>query len=458
MTCPVASCKNVQCYICSKSCSYDHFSRSTGCVLYDNIESRHDGDLEKAEEAARKKILQDNPDITQEQLNIEMSAKVRNDDDKRRSKDAYQAGDAEIYWDDFRNRGPPRGRNIAPVWNPPFAAAPADPWEFQPPPQAIFERVGMPPGAAPPLANPGANQPQNQAANGGNHQQHLGRAWQVFGAPLMGGGAAPGNNQPGQPPAGPVAQPNQPNQPNPPRPQAVQQGLAAQRPRRGPVQADQGAGLPQERPDPAQAPQQQGRAGLQRMVDVARRVRNPAAGPPEQPRTRAEARRHREQAHDAQGQSQNQQVRQLQTPQNKAPWNQPQAVPRKEHQAKHQRPNRDRPAANFPEAAAAVASIGAPQAYQPIPGLLPPQQANRPLPMAPTRGMGLQEMLVDRNGYVARWLRAQPLAVADPVDWIDNMLGAPNELQARARNNFDAARMLGNPPRPDQTQGGAGGV
>lgn len=46
MTC--SKCKNVQCYICSKSCSYDHFNDTTrggkvgNCPLFESTEARHD--------------------------------------------------------------------------------------------------------------------------------------------------------------------------------------------------------------------------------------------------------------------------------------------------------------------------------------------------------------------------------------------------------------------------------
>lgn len=94
-----------------------------GCVLYDNIEARHDADLTKAEEAARKKILEENPDLTQEQLNIKMSATVAQDDAKRRQNDAHRAGDPDLYWDEWQQRRrnavrpgrPPRNAQVLPL-------------------------------------------------------------------------------------------------------------------------------------------------------------------------------------------------------------------------------------------------------------------------------------------------------------------------------------------------------
>ena len=113
----------MQCYICSKSCDYDHFNRINGCVLYDNIEARHDADLTKAEASARKKILEENQDLTEEQLNIKMSATVAQDDAKRRQNDAHRAGEPDLYWDEWQERRrnavrpgrPPRNAQVLPL-------------------------------------------------------------------------------------------------------------------------------------------------------------------------------------------------------------------------------------------------------------------------------------------------------------------------------------------------------
>lgn len=75
MTCTKPGCKNRQCYICGKSCDYDHFKRS-GCPLHDgagnDVESRHRNEAQKAQEAARKRLLEENPDMTEEELRVKL--------------------------------------------------------------------------------------------------------------------------------------------------------------------------------------------------------------------------------------------------------------------------------------------------------------------------------------------------------------------------------------------------
>ncbi|KAK3677874.1 hypothetical protein LTR78_001969 [Recurvomyces mirabilis] len=90
MTCP--SCSNLQCYVCSQSItSYDHFDQTphranvTGgngkkkCPLYDanGVEERHEREVKEAEEAARRKVLEENPDVQQEDLEIKVSDAVK---------------------------------------------------------------------------------------------------------------------------------------------------------------------------------------------------------------------------------------------------------------------------------------------------------------------------------------------------------------------------------------------
>ncbi|SMR58451.1 unnamed protein product [Zymoseptoria tritici ST99CH_1E4] len=87
MTCP--SCGNLQCYVCSTSITcYSHFNHmpgvavdpqnpSTKCPLYDNSEERHEREVEAAEAAARAEVMEEQPDITQEDLDIKVSDAVK---------------------------------------------------------------------------------------------------------------------------------------------------------------------------------------------------------------------------------------------------------------------------------------------------------------------------------------------------------------------------------------------
>jgi TRIAD3 protein (E3 ubiquitin-protein ligase RNF216) len=83
MTCTRAGCRNVQCYICSKSCDYSHFNDTSrggkqgNCPLFDkDIEQRHEAEVRAAEEEERRRVAQENPDIHPELLNINFSEKV----------------------------------------------------------------------------------------------------------------------------------------------------------------------------------------------------------------------------------------------------------------------------------------------------------------------------------------------------------------------------------------------
>lgn len=88
MTCP--SCHNMQCYCCSQTLKdYDHFdqaplgsSRRNGkkCPLYDDVEVRHEREVKEAEEAAKKQLMEENPDLDAEDLEIKISDRVKKTD------------------------------------------------------------------------------------------------------------------------------------------------------------------------------------------------------------------------------------------------------------------------------------------------------------------------------------------------------------------------------------------
>jgi len=86
MSCP--SCGNLQCYICHESLkNYDHFdqrptggrvdgARSKLCPLYDNVEERHAREVKEAEAKARAEVVENNPDVDPEDLEIKVSDAV----------------------------------------------------------------------------------------------------------------------------------------------------------------------------------------------------------------------------------------------------------------------------------------------------------------------------------------------------------------------------------------------
>ncbi|KAM0275723.1 hypothetical protein ACHAQH_007484 [Verticillium albo-atrum] len=94
MTCTRPGCRNMQCYICSQSCDYKHFNdvsrggKQGNCPLFDDQEKRHDDEVREAEEIARKKITEENPDVNAEYLKFNMSNKVAEDSILRKAKHA----------------------------------------------------------------------------------------------------------------------------------------------------------------------------------------------------------------------------------------------------------------------------------------------------------------------------------------------------------------------------------
>ncbi|KAK4098303.1 hypothetical protein N658DRAFT_432311, partial [Parathielavia hyrcaniae] len=89
MTCSRPGCRSIQCYVCHKSCDYSHFDDSSrggkkgNCPLFDSVEERHDNEVKAAEEAARQKVAEENPDVNAESLAINFSDKVKQDDARR---------------------------------------------------------------------------------------------------------------------------------------------------------------------------------------------------------------------------------------------------------------------------------------------------------------------------------------------------------------------------------------
>jgi len=93
MTCTRSGCYNVQCYVCSKSCSYDHFNdRSRGgkpgnCPLFESVEERHQEEVKKAEKEALEKVRAEHPEYTEEDLKVKVSDNVLKDEERRKAND-----------------------------------------------------------------------------------------------------------------------------------------------------------------------------------------------------------------------------------------------------------------------------------------------------------------------------------------------------------------------------------
>jgi E3 ubiquitin-protein ligase RNF216 len=101
MTCTRKGCGNVQCYVCSKSCDYDHFNderrggKQGNCPLFESAEERHENEVNEAEKAAKQKVLEENPELASapELLNFNMSERVKTDDMRRKNKFGHRYRD-----------------------------------------------------------------------------------------------------------------------------------------------------------------------------------------------------------------------------------------------------------------------------------------------------------------------------------------------------------------------------
>ncbi|CAD6446345.1 261b9e22-de22-4335-8a77-c434bd1d6adc [Sclerotinia trifoliorum] len=91
MTCTRNGCYNVQCYVCSKSCNYDHFNdirrggKQGNCPLFESVEDRHNNEVRQAEKEALEKVRAEHPEYTEDDLKIKMSENVTKDDEKRKA-------------------------------------------------------------------------------------------------------------------------------------------------------------------------------------------------------------------------------------------------------------------------------------------------------------------------------------------------------------------------------------
>lgn len=93
MTCTRNGCFNVQCYVCSKSCSYNHFDdrgrggKSGNCPLFESVYERHDNEVKKAEQEALAKVRADHPEFNDEDLKVKVSDLVKQDELRLKAND-----------------------------------------------------------------------------------------------------------------------------------------------------------------------------------------------------------------------------------------------------------------------------------------------------------------------------------------------------------------------------------
>jgi TRIAD3 protein (E3 ubiquitin-protein ligase RNF216) len=93
MTCTRNGCRNVQCYVCSQNAGYDHFNdtsrggKTGNCPLFESVEQRHEDEVNNAEKAALDKARAEHPEYTEEDLKVKMSDRVKEDEERRKSRD-----------------------------------------------------------------------------------------------------------------------------------------------------------------------------------------------------------------------------------------------------------------------------------------------------------------------------------------------------------------------------------
>lgn len=91
MTC--TQCRNIQCYVCSKSCGYDHFNdasrggRPGNCPLFESVEQRHSDEVNKAEKEALERVRAEHPEYSEDDLKIKVSEVVTKDEERRKAND-----------------------------------------------------------------------------------------------------------------------------------------------------------------------------------------------------------------------------------------------------------------------------------------------------------------------------------------------------------------------------------
>lgn len=121
-SCP--SCGNLQCYVCSESLKdYNHFdqtprgllgAKSSKCPLYDNVEERHEREIKEAEAAARAEVISENPDVSEQDLEIKLSDAVKKATDERVKRAGAVPGGIPPGYGGFAAAGFPAGLYMPP--------------------------------------------------------------------------------------------------------------------------------------------------------------------------------------------------------------------------------------------------------------------------------------------------------------------------------------------------------
>ncbi|KAH7385628.1 hypothetical protein BKA66DRAFT_416205 [Pyrenochaeta sp. MPI-SDFR-AT-0127] len=116
MTC--THCRNVQCYVCSKNVrDYQHFGEAqhNKCPLHENIEDRHEQEVKRAAEEAMAKVRADHPELSEADLMIKVSDRVKQAENARKGRAAANANNLprRMGGDELRNPDIPRPGPVA---------------------------------------------------------------------------------------------------------------------------------------------------------------------------------------------------------------------------------------------------------------------------------------------------------------------------------------------------------
>ncbi|KAM0432876.1 hypothetical protein ACHAPT_004578 [Fusarium lateritium] len=96
-----------------KERGYGHFTTGSKCVLFGDVEDRHQEEIEKAGKAAADALLANNPNLRPEQLSLTMSRNVEEDDQRWKQDDPLINQD-QLYIDGVRVNGRDQaGRGMA---------------------------------------------------------------------------------------------------------------------------------------------------------------------------------------------------------------------------------------------------------------------------------------------------------------------------------------------------------
>jgi TRIAD3 protein (E3 ubiquitin-protein ligase RNF216) len=154
--------------VCSKNVTnYEHFGPDAQkrCPLHDNVEDRHEQEVKKAADEAMAKVRADNPDLSDADLMIKVSDRVKQAEDARKGQAVARANAFPYHMveNQLRHRVPPLAVPIIQLpdqIDPPVAQyVPLNPYAVVPAPLLVQPMLQLPPQPYN-AAGPALQQPQ----------------------------------------------------------------------------------------------------------------------------------------------------------------------------------------------------------------------------------------------------------------------------------------------------------